>query len=55
VFGNAPAGVASEDGLLIIGRTATGRATERALHLNRQELVNLRHLLSTVGERPPDA
>ncbi len=44
----------SEDGLLIIGLTATGRASERALHLNRRELVNLRYLLSTIGEHPPD-
>jgi hypothetical protein len=44
----------SEDGLLIIGRTAVGRATKRALHLNRRELVNLRYLLSTVGEHPPN-
>jgi hypothetical protein len=43
----------SDDGLLIIGRTATGRATECELHLNRRELVNLRYLLSTVGEHPP--
>ena len=41
-------------GLLIIGLTATGRASERALHLNRRELVNLRYLLSTIGEHPPD-
>ena len=30
---------------LIIGITATGRATVEALKLNRQELVNLRRLL----------
>ncbi len=35
----------SEDRLLVIGRTATGRATVEALHLNRPELINLRQLL----------
>src|SRR5262245_61976052 len=43
----------SPDGLLIVGRTATGRATVEALHLNRPELVNLRHALKTVGNHPP--
>jgi hypothetical protein len=44
----------SEDGLPVIGRTAAGRATERALYLNRRELVNLRYLLSKIGRHPPD-
>lgn len=43
----------SKDGLLIVGRTPTGRATMEALHLNRPELVNLRFALRTVGEHPP--
>jgi hypothetical protein len=45
----------SEDSLLMLGRTATGRATVAALHLNRPELVNLRRLLRDVGEHPPRA
>jgi hypothetical protein len=45
----------SEDFLLVMGRTATGRATVEALHLNRPELLNLRRALRTVGEHPPAA
>ena len=45
----------SEDFIVIIGRTATGRATVEALHLNRPELLNLRRVLLTVGEHPPKA
>jgi hypothetical protein len=37
---------------LIIGLTATGRATVEALQLNRSELVNLRRLLYATGEHP---
>jgi 5-methylcytosine-specific restriction endonuclease McrA len=43
----------SEDSLLIIGRTAIGRATVEALKLNRQELIELRHALYAVGKHPP--
>jgi len=43
----------SVDFLLIIGRTATGRATITALHLNRPELYNLRRLLRAIGAHPP--
>jgi hypothetical protein len=43
----------SEDSLLILGRTATGRATVQALHLNRPELVNLRRVLVAIEEHPP--
>jgi hypothetical protein len=43
----------SEDFLLVLGRTATGRATVEALHLNRLELVNLRRALTALGEHPP--
>lgn len=43
----------SEDFLFIIGRTATGRATVEALHLNRSALLNLRRVLQAVGEHPP--
>lgn len=43
----------SEDFLLIVGRTAIGRATVEALHLNRPELLNLRRALRAIGEHPP--
>ncbi len=43
----------SEDSLRIVARTATGRATIEALHLNRPELVNLRRLLLLIEEHPP--
>jgi 5-methylcytosine-specific restriction endonuclease McrA len=43
----------SEDFLLIIGRTATGRATMEMLHLNRSEFLNLRRALHAIGEHPP--
>ena len=41
------------DFLHIEGRTATGRATVAALHLNCPALVNLRRALRAVGEHPP--
>jgi hypothetical protein len=41
----------SEDGLLMVGLTPTGRATVEALHLNRPELVNLRRALKMIGEQ----
>jgi hypothetical protein len=37
---------------LIIGLTATGRATVEALQLNRPELINLRKLLYAAGKHP---
>ncbi len=43
----------SDDSLLVIGRTATGRATVEALQLNRAELINLRFALSRIGEHRP--
>jgi HNH endonuclease len=43
----------NEDFMVIIGRTAIGRATVAALSLNRPELLNLRRVLRTVGEHPP--
>lgn len=43
----------SDDSLSIIGRTATGRATVEALHLNRQQLINLRRALIAISEHPP--
>ncbi len=45
----------SRNYLLIEGRTATGRATVAALHLNCPALVNLRRALRAVGEHPPRA
>jgi hypothetical protein len=39
--------------LLIIGRTAIGRATVAALQINRTELLNLRRVLRAAGEHPP--
>lgn len=41
-----------EDFIIIRGRTATGRATVTALHLNRPELINLRRILRAAGEHP---
>ncbi|MCI0359868.1 MAG: HNH endonuclease [Planctomycetaceae bacterium] len=43
----------SENYLMIEGRTATGRATIQALQLNRQVLMNLRHVLRITGHHPP--
>ena len=43
----------SDDGTLIIGLTATGRATVESLRLNRDGLVNLRRILFGSGEHPP--
>jgi hypothetical protein len=43
----------NEDFTLIVGRTATGRATVGALQLNRPELCNLRRVLRAIGEHPP--
>jgi 5-methylcytosine-specific restriction endonuclease McrA len=37
----------------IVGLTSTGRATVETLHLNRDELINLRRLLYAAGEHPP--
>jgi len=41
------------DFTVIIGRTASGRATVEALRLNRPELINLRRALKAIGEHPP--
>jgi HNH endonuclease len=45
----------STDWLQIEGRTAAGRATAIALHLNCPALINLRRALRAVGEHPPKA
>jgi hypothetical protein len=43
----------SDDALLIVGLTPTGRATIAALVLNREGIVNLRQLLVLIDEHPP--
>ncbi|MBV9852464.1 MAG: HNH endonuclease [Armatimonadetes bacterium] len=43
----------SADGLHVIGRTPTGRATVERLKLNRAGVLNLRRALMAVGEHPP--
>jgi len=43
----------SADFTQIIGLTETGRATVKALKLNRKNLLNLRKLLRLFGEHPP--
>ena len=43
----------NDDFTLIIGLTPTGRATVKALQLNREGLVNLRRALYSMGEHPP--
>ena len=44
----------TNDGTMILGLTAIGRATVEALQLNREALVNLRRVLVEAGEHPPD-
>jgi hypothetical protein len=44
----------SNDYTLIIGLTPTGRVTVEILRLNREGLVNLRRILYTMGEHPPN-
>ena len=43
----------SDDCLLVLGLTATARATIDLLHLNRQNLQNLRRVLHKSGLHPP--
>jgi len=43
----------SNDFTGVIGKTACGRATIQALHLNREGLINLRGLLIMAGIHPP--
>lgn len=43
----------SQDYVLVIGLTPTGRATVETLRLNREGLVNLRRMLYEMGEHPP--
>ncbi len=42
-----------EDGLLVLGRTACGRATVEALHLNDSRLVRARRIWVFAGLHPP--
>jgi 5-methylcytosine-specific restriction endonuclease McrA len=44
----------NDDCSLIVGLTPTGRATVQALHLNRESVVNLRHLLYAADKHPPE-
>lgn len=43
----------SEDGVIIIGKTAKGRATVAALDMNHPDLVAARQLWVSVGWHPP--
>lgn len=43
----------SEDDLLMVGKTAIGRATIQLLKINRVNNVNLRKLLKMAGLHPP--
>ncbi len=43
----------NDDFTLVLGLTATGRATVQILRLNRPGVVNLRRLLVLIGEHPP--
>ena len=43
----------SDDDLLILGQTPTGRATADLLQLNRGNVVNMRQLLKNAGLHPP--
>lgn len=45
----------NDDCTLIIGVTATGRATVETLHLNREGVVNLRRLLYMAQKHPPQS
>ena len=44
----------NEDYTQLIGLSAVGRATINRLKLNRTGLINLRQILRTVGEHPPN-
>jgi hypothetical protein len=43
----------SEDSLLIVGLTPTGRVTVETLKMNHQKMVNLRRVLLLAGLHPP--
>ena len=44
----------SADSQQVLGISPTGRVTVEALELNRDRVVNLRRVLSAMGEHPPD-
>jgi hypothetical protein len=44
----------SKDFSQVLGRTAVGRATAAALHLNSPALINLRRALRAIGKHPPE-
>jgi len=44
----------NEGATLVVGLTATGRATVDALRLNRGELINLRRAFHILKLHPPD-
>jgi len=44
----------NEDYTLVFGLTPTGRATVEKLQLNRASIVNLRRVLQSVDEHPPE-
>jgi hypothetical protein len=44
----------NEDYMLIIGLTSVGRATVDAMHLNREETVNLREVLRLLNRHPAE-
>lgn len=41
------------DSIRLVGLSPIGRATIETIHLNRQRVVNLRHVLFLVGIHPP--
>jgi hypothetical protein len=43
----------SSDYTMVIGLTQVGRATVKALQLNREGLLNLRRALFILGDHPP--
>ncbi len=43
----------SQDTTGVVGRTPIGRATVERLRLNREGVVNLRRVLATIGQHPP--
>ena len=45
----------NEDGTLVVGLTATGRATVERLHMNRSDVVESRQLWVFAGWHPPAA
>jgi len=44
----------NHDATLMIGLTATGRATIEKLQLNRPGVVNMRRVLAAFGKHPPN-